>query len=55
MCKDMKRERRLQSKIQGSLKEDLWFGKGVASALTKLVLESTAHCNTVVYSPQYDG
>lgn len=30
---EQKRER--EQKIQKSLKEDLWFGKGVASALTK--------------------
>lgn len=29
------------------MKEDLWFGKGVVSALTKLVLAGTVQYSTV--------
>lgn len=44
VCKDMKREketeflRKTEKAIQRNLTRDLWFGKGVASALAKLVL-----------------
>lgn len=38
--------------MQKSLKEDLWFGKGVASAAsTELDLVSTVQYSTVQYSP----
>lgn len=56
-CKDMKREKeiglqsRREQEIQKSLKEDLWFGKGVASALSELDVTGTVQFSTVAYSP----
>lgn len=53
VCKDMERkgdwtsEQEGEQKIQISLEEDLWFGKGVVSALTKLVLAGTVQYSTV--------
>lgn len=35
---DQMSEQKREQKIQRSLKEDLWFGKGVASALSGLFL-----------------
>lgn len=43
-------EQREEKKIQRSLKEDLWFGKGVASASTGLFL-----AGAVCTDPQGDG
>lgn len=35
------------------MKEDLWFGKGVASASTELDLASTVHYSTVQWRTVY--
>lgn len=54
-CKDMKREKepelqsKLEQEIQKSLKEDLWFGKGVASASSELDLAGKVQYSTVLW------